>query len=335
MPSGGAVPYHLRPNKTVERLMMVEVLGFVHEAFDLSDCAYVSMGGRALEDHRLVHERLETTNLLSFDSDETTVGRQQFNRPYPIIECRHASSAEIVDGFDQIRTELGSTGPSVVWLDYTSPKDRQLQLREVESLVSKLLSRDAVKVTMNANPDTLAERRGVSFEKYQVAAAAKLADQLGEYSPSHDLPHEKMTATGLPEILNQAIKTAVLNGLRGSGGLKVYPLSAFRYADGPHQMLALTFTVIDSADWCKLIGGRLSDWPFLASDWDDVTEIAVPDLTVKERLEIAEHVIAQPPGVFHDSLSFMLDSDPKISRQRLEQYVVHYLRCPIFLQVSV
>ena len=74
--SPSSVPFHLRPNKYVERRVFIELLDYVHGAFGMSNALYISMGGRLLEDHRLVHDAFRTRRLISIEADADAVINQ-------------------------------------------------------------------------------------------------------------------------------------------------------------------------------------------------------------------------------------------------------------------
>jgi hypothetical protein len=150
--SGAAIAYHLRVNKYVDRRLFVEVLRFVARYQPVREMGYLSMGGGYLEDFRVMHQSLGIYRMLSFDMDDWVVDRQMFNRPYGFVQCSVASSDEIIGRFDDIREDLvGSSGNLIVWLDYTMPRKRHSQLRELEQLASLLTHGDVFRITLNAN----------------------------------------------------------------------------------------------------------------------------------------------------------------------------------------
>jgi hypothetical protein len=122
--SGENVPYHLRPNKHVERLLFVELLEHFDRWRRVSDAAYVSLGGRLLEDQKLIHDRFGTTHLMSLESDEITYKRQVFNVPLGLISCAHRSTGQFVEEFDVITAAWGEVN-RIIWFDYASATGRQ------------------------------------------------------------------------------------------------------------------------------------------------------------------------------------------------------------------
>lgn len=160
--SGQNVPYHLRTNKFVERQLFLDILDFVRVWNGSSRYVYASMGGRFLEDFKLLNDRFAIEHMICIELDETTWRRQEFNR-LGFIECRNQSSGEFIEGFDKL-VDLHRDKKVIVWLDYAAANMRGEQLGEYRQLVSKLASGDVVKITLNANSQSY-RRRASSLTK--------------------------------------------------------------------------------------------------------------------------------------------------------------------------
>ena len=161
--SGQNVPYQLRPNKFVERQLFLDVLDFVRVWNSPSRYIYVSMGGRFLEDFKLINDRFAIEHMISIESDETTWKRAAFNR-LGFIDCRHESSGEFVESLERLLSEQPKRR-LIVWLDYADANKRGEQLGEFRQLVSKLASGDVAKITLNANPQSYRRRAAVLTKK--------------------------------------------------------------------------------------------------------------------------------------------------------------------------
>lgn len=57
--SGASIPYHLRPNKAIDRYAFLELLSKVDRYIDcdISQYKYVGFGGHSLEDFKYIHSR--------------------------------------------------------------------------------------------------------------------------------------------------------------------------------------------------------------------------------------------------------------------------------------
>ena len=60
-------PYHLRPNKAVDRLALVEAIKRLGRMGDLSEYTYYGLGGPYLEDFRLLYELCPEIKMVSIE----------------------------------------------------------------------------------------------------------------------------------------------------------------------------------------------------------------------------------------------------------------------------
>ncbi len=155
----GSLPYHLRPHKTVDRRLFLDLLSRFERWKPLTNYVYVSMGAYPLEDHKLVHRLIGITQLVAFDFDKNIVARQLFNKPVESCHCLHKKSGDLISELDDILVECSFSISSgvIVWLDYTNPRQLGQQIREFEALLSKLRAGDLVRVTVNAQANALLE----------------------------------------------------------------------------------------------------------------------------------------------------------------------------------
>lgn len=331
--SGGNVPYHLRPNKHIDRTLFVELLGKICGQTPPSSYAYVSMGGPQLEDHRLIHNVLSIKKLLSFEIDKSVYERQIFNLRPSCLKCFDKPIDDFVNDFQVYATsEEIDDKKIVVWLDYATT-DRRKQLIQYEKLISKLQEQDVVKITLNANIDSFGVKQDVeSQEEIQLRRFEKIKKQISDYLPAN-LSHTQMNANDITAVLSGAIEAAALKGLSRKPRTKPALLSLFAYQDANHMMLTATIRLTGSSD---LDNYRYSlQWEYLPKDWKDIKYINVPFLTPKERLEIDGKLPAENLLILYNSLPFKLDPDEEKSKLLLEEYARHYKRYPSYLQATL
>jgi hypothetical protein len=297
---------------------------------------YGTLGGPFLADLKTVHSRFGIRNLLSIEGDKTVYDRQKFNQSLSLIKCKNMLSADFVTNFDEISSEFNCDNWAL-WLDYVSPAKREQQLSEVAGLVGKLSDGDIIRVTLNAALHPIAVREAYdSASEFQQDAFIKLKAQLGRYFPS-DQPFsaEDMTLAGIARILASAARLATLEGLAGQSlRLHAVPLCSFRYSDGPHQMLTTTAAIVEDVEGF-LTATDLLEWPYYSDKWENVREISIPDLSVKEKIAIDELIFTGTADDICSALPFKLDFDKSKSKRMVASYIEHYLRYPNFLQVVV
>lgn len=334
--SGTGVAYRLRPHKTVDRRLFLDLLSRFERWRPLINYVYISMGAYPLEDHKLVHRLIGIERLISFDLDEQIVSRQKFNRPIDRCECIVSKSAQIIERLDTILSDVGFQDADgvVFWLDYTEPKKIGSQIREFETLLDKLRPGDVVRVTVNAHPTSLtadkaADDKPVPLKEKQKQQFERLKTRIGDYLPSWATA-DAMTKDRLPSVLSQAFERAALKALPVGGDRVFTPLSIVRYADGL-QMLSITGALVKRTDEAAMLDRiDIPNWPFASLNWSTIHRLVVPDLTLRERLLLERGVMDKSTSELISELGF--DSADKVPLDEfLENYRKYYRFYPALL----
>lgn len=331
--SGGAIAYHLRENKAIERNLFIEVLARVARVTNISEYTYVGFGGPYLEDFKALHSALRITKMISIESDGNVYKRQAFNRPADFIQLEEASSGkflrshEFVDG-------------NIVWLDYTAPKDLYTQLSEFKILIGKLGRLDVAKITLNANPSALGgNAQGIALHTQRCGI---LKERLGDHC-KFSLSNDDVLPKLYPGTLLKAVHSCLGELAARTTGEYFQPLASFVYKDGGHQMLTVTGVVLDAnndedkADF--LLKSRIDHWPFRNLHWTQPLEISVPALSAKERIALDAALPAADENDVGEFLSNKLGYYPSdtenISSTKLllANYAKFYRAYPLFSRV--
>tara|TARA_R110002095_G_scaffold4257_1_gene11509 strand:+ start:2194 stop:3204 length:1011 start_codon:yes stop_codon:yes gene_type:complete len=334
--SGNRVPYQLRTNKFVERQLFLDVLDFVRVCNGQSEYVYISMGGPFLEDFKQINDRFAIESMVSLESDEQTWMRQKFNTPYGFIKCLNETSGEFITNFDAFAGEHDNKR-FIIWLDYADANGRHEQLQEYQSLITKLTEGDVIKITLNANYQSLLKRseytnlNEVRFERMLIS---EYTEQLSEYVPLGGIQRDHLNENGFAKLLTQSIRIAALKATENSEFVPL-PLLGIRYKDSEHQMLTLTIIICSE----KLVSMIENDagyqgWPFRSTDWNSVFEVNVPHLSNKERLTI-NHLMKDKNDAkaIQDELGFQFDDKYGQSMKLLTSYMKHYRQYPSFGRV--
>lgn len=340
--NAAALPYHLRPHKSVDRRLFLDLLARYERWRPLSNYVYASMGAYPLEDHKLVFRLLGITRLIAFDFDKDIVARQLFNKPAETCHCLHKKSGDLIAGFEQILNDcqFSDAKGAIVWLDYTNPAKISEQIREFETLLDRLKPGDIVRVTVNANPQALGKSIGpdgksIPASELRAARFQKLKDRIGDYLPSW-ADQDRITDDHLPSILAASFGAAALKAFPTSSKNCFAPLSIVRYADG-QQMLSITGTVVardDEANMREKID--LASWPFASADWNVVHRLVVPALTVRERLFLERGIVSKPAAALISDLGFEFEKDAEITMDEfLDSYKSYYRFYPTLLSADV
>jgi hypothetical protein len=288
---------------------------------------YVSMGGKHLVDHEAVYRRLGIRNLYSFDGDAGVVARQQCNKPTVGAVCVELGSEALAGEIDSILHRFHPAGNLVIWLDYTKPAERLSQLQELTACLKKAQSGDVVRITMNAENYTLrGDWKAAGYDQPSTYRAFRLREQIAEY---FDEKIELIGDEELPIALAKGVALAC-GMAEEERRLQFVPLLMTAYADGQRMMTA---TVLALAPGEQLPNG-LRDWEFLAKRWTDVVSIAVPDLSLREKVAIDQH-LSKGPAAIIKAVKFAPAGDEQEARQALLSYKRVHRFYPTFFPVGV
>jgi hypothetical protein len=335
--SGGTIPYHLRENKAIDRNLFIELLARIGRAVNISDYRYIGFGGPFLEDFRALHAALRITKMISLEEDENVKKRQEFNCPAAFIELQKKTSGEFL-------REHAFDHASIVWFDYTKPKELYAQLSEFRDLISKLAIHDIARITLNANPDSLGSPSPVdetsAFSLHQ-SRLEKLKERIGDLCELN-INVDEVTQRNYPNTLQKAIHGTVSGLARRQSGQYFQVLSSFTYRDSVHQMLTVTGVVLDakSSESTRrfLSDTRLDHWPFRNLDWSPPTNISVPMLSAKERLTLDTALPISDTNMAGMRLKDILGYSPADLQQSellLANYAKYYRLLPMYSRVII
>ncbi|MBW4647612.1 MAG: hypothetical protein KME06_02785 [Kastovskya adunca ATA6-11-RM4] len=329
--SGASIPYHLRPNKAIDRYAFLELLSKIDK---YSDCdvfhyKYIGFGGHSLEDFKYIHSRFGIGNMISIEEDTEVYNRQKFNQPHNCIDCIQQSSDDFINEFQR-------TDPTIIWLDYVRPSDLRKQIEEFQATINKLEPLDIIKITVNSHPASyVASHKGMNSFELQASRINKLNTMLGDIFPLADVTANMMTEKRFPEALCLVLKYAANLAMVGKSDIYFQPLSAFSYADG-QQMLTVTGILLESAKNQEFLNQtNIDKWELSNIDWKEPRRINVPDLTIKERLHIDSRLPNSKAKEIQDELGFLFNSKENISLEMLETYILFYRQSPYFSRILV
>lgn len=327
MSLGGTIPYNLRQNKAIERSLFVDLLSRIGRCRNISRYTYIGFGGPFMEDFKLLHSELRIHKMISLEIDKNVLARQKFNVPLACIELSDKGSSDFLIGHE-------FTGSNIVWFDYAIPKDLPKQLAEVESLVSKLSAGDIIKITLNANPATLGDPPAGSGQDLLTFRAAVALKRLANYGPAI-IDSDKVSSKAYPTLLLRALESAMKNGLSGAVNLVLQPLTAFIYADG-QQMLTATAIVLKNGHRKDFVlRSRLYAWDYNCLDWKKPISISIPDLSMKERLQIESLLPGATPKEIEKELGYFIGGKKKDAAGLMENFVKYYRLSPSYSRVTI
>jgi hypothetical protein len=314
-----APPYHLRPNKAVERLLFVELLKRVDRlrTTKIADYSYVGLGGPYLEDFNLIHTVFGNRDMISLEAKKDVLTRQHINQPHSSMKLMEMSTDQFVEEYVQGKK------PLLVWFDY-STTDWKSQIKECCDLLGKLPEMSIFKVTLCAKPGKLGSTVDQRLEK--------LNRTFADFKPfvKNDVYEDNFQKT-----LYRIFRSAVAEAMPDTPELCVRSLASYRYNDGT-PILTIT-TILGPIERIEKIirEGELDNWPFADINWGGPVEIVVPHLSLRERLALDQLLPDADAQKLMQKLNLWLADDEASSLKAIATYIQFYRHVPQFLRVSL
>lgn len=308
--------YLLRPNKNVERKLMVEVLSAFGASprFDLQTYRYVGLSSVYYADAVLFHKRLGISNIISIEKEESRKKRLEFNRPFSCVTIEPGSTTEVLP-------RLEWTTPQLVWLDFDGGLALE-QFGDFETLAGTLNSGDFFFVSVNAEVGQL---RGFKQDDQQLSLEKALLQQVPEDAVPPDAS-ARLTAVAFPGLVGEIWDTyARSKVLKTERGLRFLPLLNLTYADGA-RMVTYGGVLVNDEDRASVEALGLSQrFEYIANGHQFV--LAVPQLTHKEKLELDRLLPKEGAPAAKDVPFELKDAE-------LEAYSKFYLHYPTYAEFA-
>lgn len=306
-------PYHLRPNKAVDRLTFLEVVKRIEKIAALKDYSYFGFGGPYLDEFQLLYEICPGLKMVSFERDLDTSKRQKFHSPCRTLDIRKQEFSSFLSTFSPSKTKC------IFWLDYTDLDFAHFG--EFMALLPKLPKHSVVKISLKCNPKDFqkAEQERVFVQKF------------GEVMPNESdaLPRGH---SDFASLLQKMIRIAAEKSLKGSS-LKFQPLASFYYVDTV-GMMTLTGMLCENGADLQFVKDKYSDWEFANLTWKKPKQINLPDLSMKERLALQPHLPSKDIRALNKILNHTIGGyDRAMHRKYLEQYAKFHRYFPQFMKV--
>lgn len=234
---------------------------------------------------------------------------------------------DLPGNLDRILGYFPGADHMIVWLDYTDTQ-RLAQLQQFTEVLKRCEPGDVVSVTLNAYERTLAasDWQAAGFATPGHCRAKKLRDQIGDFFPA-DV--DRILENGMPSVLASAVAIAAAKA-EAETHTRFLPVLHTSYADGQRMFTA---TVLCVADDRKLING-LKGWEFLSRDWSRITEISVPDLSIREKVAI-DRLLSRGPKAIIRALKFRPASELDDAHLAIGSYKRLHRFYPTFHAIGV
>ncbi len=276
------INYSLRPGKSIERKMFVELFQKLSAFYPLPHYQYVGFGSTYFSDFLLYHKALGINNLISIEGDVKNENRFKFNVPFSCVKLHFNHSNEILPLLKMDET------PTILWLDYDSVLLEEM-FEDIETFVSTALEGSILLVTVNANQFNADTNTSLTNDELIDFRYNKLKANVGEDKIPLGITGSSLNKKGTPKVYDQIIVDEINSHLSARNGsmLSSNPnrfnfkkLVNIVYQDGA-QMLTVGGIITKEHQATNLAAARFEELNFF-NDSDVSTKIETPNLTYKE-----------------------------------------------------
>lgn len=305
--------YHLRPNKAVDRLILVEAIRRLEKLGDIAAYTYFGFGGPYLEEFRLLYEIFPTIGMVSIEENGETHKRQKFHLPCGKLRLEHEEFQSFLAQYQ------ANDAKSIFWLDHTG-----LEYWHFESfiaLLGKVAAGSMIKVTLQAEPMYYKDKPAEFRERFEAVMPDPYADPPVRFRDYVCL-------------LQDMMRIAAQRALPAEMPLTFQPVSSFFYSDGT-GMFTLTGVVWDRQELDK-VKEKFKGWEFANLNWAVPKRIDVPILSTKERLHL-QHKLPCPRDagkILCGTLGYLIDDTETRSEAKLRQYAAFHRYSPYFMKAT-
>jgi len=306
------VNYSVRPNKAVERRLLLQLLAALDKRadLDLATYRYMGLGSIWFVDFALIHRALGIEDMLSFEAASSREKRVNFNIPFDCVKVKLGT-------YSYNFPELTWDKRQLIWLDYDGVLNAEM-FTDLAQTVSEVPSKSIMLVSVNADPIQLRDAGN------DVAAQEiKLRDTVG----TANLPSNAAGRIGrnlFPGLVGEIWNNAFVNAVAERPGFTYRPLVNIAYADGV-PMVTCGGMILSDEDADAFATVPMEDFAYLAPTSPLV--LSVPHLTAREKLHFDQLVPVRGEATLK-TVKKKLKFELKDSE--IESYIRHYLHYPLY-----
>lgn len=297
----------LRPNKNIERKLMVASLQSMQPNFLFREYRYIGLGSMWFTDFVLMHKVIGIDDMFTIEREKSRAKRVEFNKPFACITPKMEDAA----------TALGEVLPgkkTITWLDYDGALKGALS-GDLEIAAGAMEPGSVIFVSVNAKSEQLVgNKRGDD----ELSPIDFLSDIVGSNMTANE---HRLTRNDFPElvreILHDTLKSAALS-LRP--GCLYMPLWSFAYADDA-EMVTVGGMLVDDEHGQQLQAAI--DAGILHSTPDELLRIEAPILTDKEKRSL-DKLLPSADNLDAKNLDF------ELRPSEISAYQAFYLHYPTF-----
>ena len=324
MGSYDKINYLLRPNKSVERKMVCEMLSGISSIKDLSTYMYVGLGSVYFADFLLFHRSLGIAKMVSIESDDKVKDRCEFNKPFSCIDLKMGESTNILPNLDIQGND------SIVWLDYDGAKSDSV-FSDINTVVGKMRPDSFFMLSLNA--DTCVLKTPLE-EDGEVNPEKRVVEMIGDDRFPNQFRDKEMTAKTYLSLLHHCIMSEIAAAVRKRNAMaddKVvfHQTVNFLYLDGIRMLTLGGFLFKENEMEDHLTKMCIRNLPYYKNDVESF-KIQCPVLSLKEIQALNSHLpcIERDNGKLEDDFL----NDFPLNNSDIRKYAALYRYYPSYVE---
>ncbi|MEK0337301.1 MAG: hypothetical protein QQN41_07700 [Nitrosopumilus sp.] len=302
------INYLLRPQKQVERKLIIETLQCLRKKFQIENYLYVGMGSIFYVDYYMFHKYVGIKKMVSMEKNEDNIARFLFNKPYNFISLLSGTSTEILPTLDWQNDML-------IWLDYDN-KISQSIVNDIQIICQNIQSGGIFIITVDAEPKRFESPNGEKFRTVNEDRLGNFKKELYPYFPT-DISKMDLSLKRFPLLLRKTITNVIKEEL-WRREIEYVQIMNFKYRD-TSQMY--TFCCVFSDTVNKIEETGVFELDFVSKD-ERLIEINLPIITQREKLHFDKLI----PGIAANLIDFEMD------KSKLDDYEKYYKYYPQYFE---
>lgn len=280
------INYLLRPNKSVERKMICDMLVGLSSINNMNSYCYIGFGSTYFADFSLFHRRLGINHMISIESEERAKSRCEFNKPYACIELVMGKSSTILPNLEINKKDC------IIWLDYDGMISETV-FSDIKTVITMMKPGGFFMLSVNADLKCLKKRPSEESIDPDL-----LLDIIGEDRFPTKYIGKKVTSKIYLDILYNCIIQQIQDAVQKRNGLEETQVAFhqainFVYMDGA-KMITLGGFILDKEKEADCISKmQIMQYPFYRNGEDNYI-IRCPKLSIKEIQTINNYLPCKP-----------------------------------------
>jgi len=264
--------FSVRPNKSIERKLMLECFLLLASEFPIRDYRYIGFGSFWFTDFLLFHKRLGIRKMVSIERPKFST-RAEFNSPHKCIDVVSGESTLVLPSVPFQQNGL-------LWLDYDKGLDGPWR-DDAEIVLQQLKPGGIFAVTVNGGKRQVTNQKDEDDDP--ITKIEALEEIVGDLVPA-GITNSGITLSTFPLIVGEILTNYFRRIVRKADpDLAFEPLFNFCYADNA-TMVTVGGMVVDTESRQRLARCNLRSLGFLTGSTQ--CRIAAPPLTLKEKQAI-------------------------------------------------